>query len=167
MRKNLLGLLTLTFVFFSLALVWAEPTPWLTGAFQINPVGLHRDGVSGKMTLLFEGKDFTSVQLDLDRPVMGKTRYASTEQVIFEMAKESGSQVALAYKLGGPLHKWYFVVIANSTPTITIQTAYSGTVCKVPAGSLAEVSEKIKNGVDTIPADWKVIGTTTLASQLF
>ena len=167
MKKNLLGFTTFLFVLLSVSFIWAEPIPWLTGPFQITPGGLHRDGVSGRMTLLFEGKDFKSVQLDLDRPVMGKTRYASTEQVIFEMAKESGSQVALAYKLGGPLHKWYFVVIANSTPTITIQTAYSGTVCKVPAGSLAEVSEKIKNGVDTIPADWKVIGTTTLASQLF
>ena len=167
MRKNLLGLLTLTFVFFSLALVWAEPTPWLTGAFQINPAGLHRDGVSGKMTLLFEGKDFTSVQLDLDKAVVGKTRYLSTEQVVFEIPKESGSQVALAYKLGGPPHKWYFVVVVNSTPTIAIQSAYSGTICKVPAGSLAEVSEKIKNGVDTIPSDWKVVGSITLASQLF
>src|SRR3989338_1751081 len=167
MKKNLLGLTTFLFVLLSVSGVWAEPTPWLTGAFQINPGGLHRNGASGKMTLFFEGKDFTSVQLDLDKAVLGKTRYLSTEQVLFEIPKESGSQVALAYKLGGPPHKWYFVVIVNSTPTIAIQTAYSGTICKVPAASLVEVSEKIKNGVDTIPSDWKVVGSATLASQLF
>ena len=167
MKKNLAGLTTFLFVLLSISGVWAEPTAWLTGAFQINPGGLHRNGASGKMTLFFEGKDFTSVQLDLDKSVVGETRYLSKEQVLFEIAKENGSQVTLAYKLEGPTHRWYFVVIANSTPTIAIQTAYSGTIYKVPAGSLAEVSEKIKNGVDTIPADWKGVGTVTLASQLF
>ncbi|MBI3017622.1 MAG: hypothetical protein HYY62_06490 [Deltaproteobacteria bacterium] len=167
MKKNLAGLTTFLFVLFSISTLWAEPTPWLTGPFKINPGGMHPNGISGKMTLLFEGKDFTSVQLDLDKAVVGKTRYLSVEQALFEIPKESGSQVALAYKLGGPPHKWYFVVVVNSTPTIAIQTAYSGTLCKVPAGSLAEVSEKIKNGIDTIPSDWKVVGSITLASQLF
>ncbi|MBI3018629.1 MAG: hypothetical protein HYY61_01880 [Deltaproteobacteria bacterium] len=167
MKKNLLGLTTFLFVLFSVSGVWAEPTPWLTGPFQINPGGMHPKGVTGKMAILFEGKDFTSVQLDLDKPVMGKSRYLSVEQVLFEIPKENGSQVALAYKLGGPPHRWYFVVIANTTPAIAIQTAYTGMIYKVPAGSLAEVSDRIKNGVDTIPADWKVVGTATLASQLF
>ena len=168
MKKYLIGLFTVTVVLLSVPLVWAEPTPWLTGPFQTNPGGMHPQGVSGKMTLLFEGKDFASVQLDLDRPVMGKTRYMSVEQVLYVVPRaEGGNQVALAYKLGGPPHHWYFVVIANSVPAIAIQTAYNGTLCKVPAGSLAEVSERIKNGVDAIPADWKVVGKVNLADSVF
>lgn len=167
MKKNILSFVFFTVVILSFPLVWADLTPWLTGPFQIPPAGMHKSGMSGKMTLFFEGKDFKSVQLDLDKPVMGRSQYVSVEQVLFEIPKENASQVAVAYKLGGPPHRWYFVVVANSVPTITIQTAYSGTIYKVPAGSLAEVSERIKNGVDAIPPDWKVVGTATLASQLF
>ncbi len=165
MKKNNLGLATLLFVLFSVSFIWAEPTPWLSGPFQIGPA-MHPP-ISGKMTLLFEGKEFKTVQLDLDKPVRGSALYLSKQQVVFEIPKESGSQVALAYKLDGPPHRWYFVAIANSTPTIAIQSMYSGAIYKVYAGSLAEVSEKIKNGVDQIPDDWEVIGTVNLASQLF
>ncbi|MBI2609263.1 MAG: hypothetical protein HYW47_06670 [Deltaproteobacteria bacterium] len=148
---------------FVTSLAYAELAPGFEGPFALNPKVMHKGPVTGVMSLLFESGVFTSIQIDLDKPLLEQKIYLSKEQTMVAVDRENTpSQISVIYKLEGPIHKWYFVVVANATEA---DRMFSGNIYKVGA-SMDEILGLVKEGIDNIPSTWKLIGTASLSEHV-
>ena len=141
---------------------YADLTVRYEGPFVLHPQSpLHKTDITGKINLLFDGDNFSLVRVDLNNPVMGKNSYSSKEQAI-NLVSQTGlpSQLSVVYKLDGPVHKWYFVLVSNWTGDI-----FEGTIYKV-ADSINSIQDILKNGINTAPESWKAVGTVSLTTHL-
>ena len=139
----------------------ASPAPTYEGSFQANPEPPHSGPISGKMSLLMNGSQLSEVDLSLDQPVFGSSAYASIEQWLGTAGSGAAPQTAVVFKLQGPPHTWYFVLIASSSDGgITLQ----GTLFSANA-TMQEIQAAVKNPASGTPANWQSIGSATLKKQ--
>lgn len=162
MKKHIV--LFLAIALLGLNTAYGELVPYLGGNFKLQPKAMHPTDITGKMSLLFEGKDFSLVRMNLDQPVMRKSIYESKEQVmVTTQISENQTQIAVVFKLNGPIHKWYFVLVMNSKNIPSIYgTVFEGSFYKVLA-SMEDILLLLKDGVKDIPPEWAPIGTAELA----
>lgn len=157
MRMKLIAL-ALFAAFFAVS-AKADPVARYDGNFTITPLVMHTEPITGKLSVMYEKDALTQVRVKLDKSIMGKTDFVSTEQWINEVAPTAiGQQVVLAFKLQGVPHKWYFVWVGTSTDG---GVAYQGGIFKAKA-TLAEIQEALKSGSPTDPAGYKKVGDAIL-----
>lgn len=162
MNKKLFILLTFVcFLAIPQAGLQADIVVRYDGPMAIHPQGpMHKGDITGKLNLLFDGDNFSSVRVDLDLPVMGKTSYPSKEQAMNLLPRsEQLLQLSVVYKLNGPIHKWYFVVVANSTGG-----PFDGIIYKV-TDTMESIETILKAGIDIAPITWKEVGTVSLTAH--
>src|SRR6185295_9803023 len=59
--------------------VLANSPPKLVGPMQLKPEIFHPDPITGTMTLTQSSSGVTGVKVDLDKPIMGRSSYSSSE----------------------------------------------------------------------------------------
>ena len=130
------------------------------GTFALS-TSMHKD-FTGQLSVLFQNGAFAQVMIKTDKPVMGKTEFLSSEQMLnVQEVKDVGMQLALAYKVKGAPHSWYFVVVGNSTDN---GLSFTSNVYKVRA-TMDEITNLVKAGVVADPANWKKVGTAALKTM--
>ena len=149
-------------VFFFVLFLGIQAFANFTGSFHIDPKVMHKKAIHGQMTLLMEEATLTSVHLESDEPVFGKTAFDSKEQAIRFYQSGALDQMTCVFQLNGPKHKWYFVVVSNFQTDDTGTSSYKGAIYKV-AASIEDILKFVENGVDAVPAEWKKVGNTDLA----
>lgn len=137
----------------------AASAPKFEGTFQLQPKVMHSGTISGKMDLLYDGANLTQVKLALDHPVFGLSAVSSSEQWASPLSvAASDAQTVYAFRLMGPPHPWYFVmVLTSSDGGQTLQGTIYRANCKLP-----DVQNTAKSPITALPAGWSVIGNAVL-----
>ena len=144
-------LLAATFAF-------GAPLPKLQGDFQVHPEVGHPGAISGKISLVYDGVAITQVSLALDHPVYGRSSLVSSEQWVAPVVVVAPGQSVYAYKLIGPPHPWYFVLVgASSDGGVTVQ----GTIYRADS-TLADIQKIALAPIVGVPANWKAVGSATM-----
>jgi hypothetical protein len=135
---------------------FAAPTVKFKGSLAVEPNTIHKEGVKGQMDLVFEGDKFTKVDLKTEKPIFGKTQFASSEQAVFSRVIGDAAQMAVVFKLQGSPHKWFFVYIGT---TVDSGETYLGKVHKV-LNTMEVITTALTAG--QTPIEWKAVGTASL-----
>jgi hypothetical protein len=140
----------------------AEPVVVFSGDLSLKPTVFHKDPITGQLTLLVPSgasdAQLAQAKAKLDKPLMGKTDYASSEQGWYPLDLGSGeSQLTTAFKLAGVSHKWFFVHVGRSKDGLT----FAGPVYRVQA-VLDDIGKLAAADLAAPPKDWKPIGEATL-----
>lgn len=136
------------------AIAWAAPTKYV-GNFEIAGNAIHKQGVAGTMTLNIDGDTITQVVLKTTAPVFGQSEFASTEQAVFSNSTSNPPQMAVAFKLKGPPHKWYYLFVSTTTDG---GKSYTGSFLKA-TGTLDDIKKALDAGTVTT---YKQVGTSTV-----
>lgn len=153
---------TLIFAFTAVQNSLAALAPKYVGDFEMKPEVVHKNAITGKMTLSTKDGAIVEVRMKLDQPVMGKTELGSSEQWSQVLAGLEPAQTFFVFKLQGTPHKYYFTFIATS---VDGDNTLQGKLYRVN-GTMNEIQALLKNGVpDPMPANMKVIGSAVVKSQ--
>lgn len=140
----------------------AALAPKYVGDFEMKPEVVHKNAITGKMTLTTKDGAIAEVRMKLDQPVMGKTELGSSEQWSQALASLQPAQTIFVFKLQGTPHKYYFTYVTTS---VDGDNTLQGTLYRVN-GTMNEVQALLKNGVpDPMPATMKIIGSAVVKSQ--
>lgn len=132
---------------------WAAPVAKYSGNLEIAPNKIHKDGVKAQIKLMFEGDALAQVTLKTEKPVMGRTDFASSEQTLFSKVDGDKATMAVIFKLAGTPHKWYYTLVTESADK---GKNFAGNMFKAPA-SVDDIKKALDSG--TVPADWVKEGT--------
>ena len=141
--------------------LWAAPPAKLVGPMQLKPQIFHREPITGTLTLSQNGSGVNGVKIDLDKPLMGRSSYSSSEQWSGTNGAGSSQQFVVAYKLQGPPHAWYFVFVGASADGGQTE---SGPIFRVDA-KLSDIQAQAQNPLPAQPTGWKLVGSATLKAQ--
>ncbi len=131
-----------------------------SGPFAIQPLVYHPARISGQMAVRASGGEVRSIRLTLDEAVLGRAAFDSKEQWMASV--DGGKQVSIVFKLEGPTHGWYFVLVGASADG---GRTISGPIYKAK-GRLAEIQAIAQSPIAAPPAGWKSVGTATLKEEL-
>lgn len=136
----------------------------LSGDVTIEPKAMHPGPVKGHLKAVFADDALASLSLKLDKPIMGKVDFPAVEQWFGKVSTGQSTQLALAFRLFGPPHGWYFVFVGSSSEGIV----FDGKIYKV-RDSFESIKSTLKSGVPEtadgkpkVPSNWRAIGTSSL-----
>lgn len=142
------------------AAAFASPGKY-DGTFEMDPKVAHKEKITGRMLLQYDDASLKAVKLTTDKPVFGKSVFPSTEQWSGGVATTANSPTVAAFKLQGPPHKWYYVLVAQ---TADGGGTLDGKLYKA-ASTLAEIQAAAKTSLNPIPTTWKAMGSAILKNS--
>ncbi len=152
--RILLGLIVMSF---SMATM-AAPVTRFSGPFELKPDAVHASPIKGTLKLNFEADQIVQSEVAIDAAIYGKKAFPTTE-IYYSEAQGTVLNNSVVFKLKGPSHKWFYVLIGTSTDA---GKTYSQ-VWYMAHDTLANIQAVIQAGSATIPIVHGALNTPAFA----
>jgi hypothetical protein len=131
----------------------AAPVTRYSGTFELKPEVAHAAPIKGQIKLNFEGNQIAQSEVAIDVPIYGKKAFPTTE-IYYSESQGASLNNSVIFKLKGPSHKWFYVLIGTSADAGNSFTQ----VWYKANDTLANIQAVIQAGSTTIPSNWAQIG---------